>query len=126
MVAAGARQVVCQYCGATYLLDDEAQHLVFSNAEQAGYEFEKGRLRAQREQAAPRVAPAQVRVTPQAPSKPKRRTWLWVLGWIFCFPIPLTVILLTNTTVKRTLKPSVRYALVLILWLLVLMAGRSN
>lgn len=23
----------------------------------------------------------------------KRRTWLWVLGWIFCYPIPLTVLI---------------------------------
>ena len=22
-----------------------------------------------------------------------RRTWLWVLGWSFCYPIPLTILL---------------------------------
>ncbi|MBR2559339.1 MAG: hypothetical protein IKE37_02775 [Firmicutes bacterium] len=33
---------------------------------------------------------------------PKRRTWLWVLGWIFIFPVPLTVILLR----KKDMSPA--------------------
>ena len=23
---------------------------------------------------------------------PKRKTWLWVIGWIFCFPIPIMIL----------------------------------
>lgn len=37
----------------------------------------------------------------------KRRTWLWVLGWIFIFPVPLTIIISRqeklNTPLKITL-----------------------
>ena len=36
----------CQYCGTKLAVDDEVQHTQFDNAEQAGYEFEKGRQSA--------------------------------------------------------------------------------
>ena len=35
----------------------------------------------------------------------KRRTWLWVLGWIFIFPLPLTILLLR----KKQMKPIFKY-----------------
>ena len=46
--------------------------------------------------------------------KPKRKTWLWVLGWIYCFPIPLTIILLK----KKELKPILKYGIIAAAWLL--------
>ena len=46
-------------------------------------------------------------VPPQEPPK-KRRTWLWVLGWIFCFPIPLTILMLRN----KTMNPKVKYGII--------------
>ena len=52
----------------------------------------------------------------------KRRTWLWVLGWIFCFPIPLTILLLRNEKMGKPL----RYALVALLWILVIFIGSNN
>lgn len=39
----------CEYCGATLLIDDEVRHIQYDNAEEAGYQFEKGRQRAQNE-----------------------------------------------------------------------------
>lgn len=49
----------------------------------------------------------------------KRKTWLWVLGWIFIFPLPLTLIL-----VKRdTMKPIVKYGLIAIAWIFWLLLG---
>ena len=27
----------------------------------------------------------------EEPKKKKRKTWLWAIGWIFAFPIPLTL-----------------------------------
>ncbi|WP_051197267.1 TFIIB-type zinc ribbon-containing protein [Butyrivibrio sp. XBB1001] len=39
----------CEYCGAEVLIDDGIQHVKYENAEQAGYDFEKGRQRAQQE-----------------------------------------------------------------------------
>ena len=61
---------------------------------------------------------------PQEPPK-KRRTWLWVLGWIFCFPIPLTILMLRN----KTMNPKVKYGIIAagwIVYLLILLVPRNN
>ena len=41
--------ITCNYCYAKYKLDDEVQHIKYDDMEQAGYEFEKGKIRAQQE-----------------------------------------------------------------------------
>ncbi|MBP3885798.1 MAG: hypothetical protein J6D54_12805 [Olsenella sp.] len=87
------RQAKCPYCSAVFPVDDEAQHIRYDNAEQAGYEFEKGRQRAQAELDAQSTSP-QYQSEPAEPKR--RRTWLWVLGWLFAFPIPLTILVLRN------------------------------
>ncbi len=51
-VDADSKNVSCEHCGATLFIDDETQRIEVANAEQAGYEFEKGRQRAQKEGAA--------------------------------------------------------------------------
>lgn len=43
-------------------------------------------------------------VQPVQPVKPKRKTWLWVLGWIFIFPLPLTLILVKKQNINKGLK----------------------
>ncbi len=46
----GARQkAFCQYCGTELLVDQERHRIELDNAEEAGYQFEKGRQKAQRE-----------------------------------------------------------------------------
>lgn len=45
----GTEMVSCPYCKATYKLDDEAQHIKYDDMENSGYEFEKGRIKAQKE-----------------------------------------------------------------------------
>ena len=119
---ASMKRATCQYCGMSFPVDDEAQHVKFDGAEQAGYEFEKGRQRAQQEQMRQTVY-AQV---PPAQPKPKRKTWLWVLGWIFLFPVPLTIIMLKNESVKQSLNPKARYAIIAAAWLLYLAIGLSG
>ena len=49
----------------------------------------------------------------------KRKTWLWVLGWIFIFPLPLTLILLK----KKDMKPALKYGIIAIAWILYLIIG---
>lgn len=54
----------------------------------------------------------------------KRKTWLWVLGWIFIFPLPLTILLLRN----KKMKPVLKYGLIAAAWiiyLIIALAGRS-
>lgn len=49
----------------------------------------------------------------------KSKTWLWVLGWIFIFPLPLTIILVKN----KKLKPWIKYGILGIAWLIYLIFG---
>ena len=63
---------------------------------------------------------------PPAQPKPKRKTWLWVLGWLFMFPAPLTIIMLKNESVKQSLNPKVRYAIIAAAWLLYQAIGLSG
>ena len=84
---AGVRYTVCPYCSTSVMVDDGVQHVQYDNAEQAGYDFEKGRQRAQAEQRY---------YSPQYQTPRKKHTALWVLGWIFCFPIPLTILVVRS------------------------------
>ena len=52
----------------------------------------------------------------------KRKTWLWVLGWIFIFPLPLTLILLK----KKEMKPVLKYGIIAIAWILYLIVAFSG
>ncbi|MDO4364701.1 MAG: hypothetical protein Q4C99_09250 [Clostridia bacterium] len=56
---------------------------------------------------------------PKEEYKPKRKTWLWVVGWIMCFPIPLTILLLRN----KSMKPAVKYGIIIVMWLLFFAIG---
>ncbi len=55
---------------------------------------------------------------PNGKEKP-RKTWLWVLGWIFLFPLPLTLILLK----KKDMKPILKYGIIAAAWILFLVIG---
>lgn len=120
-VNAELRQAQCEHCGAALLIDDEVQHVQYDNAEEAGYKFEKGRQRAQAEV---NRSYNNVTYTPPVPKK-KRRTWLWVLGWIFIFPLPLTILLLR----KKDMKPVLKYGIIAVAWILyfvLALAGRLD
>lgn len=56
--------------------------------------------------------------------KPRRRTWLWVLGWIFIFPVPMTILLLHNKSINVVIK----YGLIAIAWFIyiVIAAGAGT
>jgi ribosomal protein L40E len=43
----------------------------------------------------------------------KRKTWLWVLGWIFIFPVPLTILMLRNQKMNKW----VRVGIIAIAWI---------
>ena len=45
-VEEGTKQIKCNYCGSNYQLDDEVTHIQYDNAQEAGYDFEKGRQKA--------------------------------------------------------------------------------
>ena len=70
-VASNARDVLCQFCGTEFKIDDEVQHVQYDNMEQSGYEFERGRIRAQQE---------------SMPKPKKKITIRTIIAWIFLFP----------------------------------------
>ena len=115
-IDADRQSAFCEYCGAQILIDDEVQHLQIDNAENAGYAFEKGRQRAQHEVCASRTVPAQ-----PAPQKKKKILW-WVLGWIFIFPIPRTIIIARN----KKLKPLIKAGIIIAAWVLYLLIGIAS
>ena len=49
-------------------------------------------------------------------------TWLWVLGWIFCFPIPLTVLIVRTPRLQNWVKA----LLIALLWAFILLIGLSG
>lgn len=114
-VDADRQSAFCEYCGAELLIDDEVQHLQIDNAESAGYAFEKGRQRAQNEAQAQRY----YTYHPQpAPKKKKKMVW-WVLGWIFIFPVPLTIIIARN----QKLKTGAKIGIIAAAWVVYLLIG---
>ena len=55
-------------------------------------------------------------VPPQEPPK-KKHTLLWVLGWLFCFPIPLTILMLR----KKDMNPKAKYGIIAAGWIVYLL-----
>ena len=118
-------KAVCEHCGATILIDDEVKRVRYENAEDAGYQFEKGRQRAMREANRLNYAENAVNaVNSQSvqPQPKKRRTWLWVLGWIFIFPVPLTILMLR----KKDMKPVLKYGIIAAAWIVYLLIAFSG
>lgn len=46
-------------------------------------------------------------------------TWLWVLGWICIFPLPLSILLLK----KKDMKPALKYGIIVVAWIIYLFIG---
>ncbi len=105
------KNLTCNYCGNNLFIDDEVQHVQFDNVEETGYQFEKGRQRAQTE--AKKLSAKQYSPIISQPTVKKRKTWLWVLGWMFIFPLPLTLLLLR----KKGKKPAWKYVIIVVAWL---------
>jgi len=53
------------------------------------------------------------------PATKERKTWLWVLGWLLIFPLPLTLILIK----KKDMKPALKYGIIAVAWLAFLGLG---
>lgn len=89
------RSCTCTSCGSPFLIDNEVQHVRYENAAEAGYQFEKGRQLAKAE-AMIRNSTAASAVKAAAESSPAKR-WLWIIGWLLIFPLPLTILMRRKT-----------------------------
>lgn len=127
---ADSKQATCEFCGAALPIDDEIPKVQLDGAEKAGYDFEKGRQKAQAEAQAEAEAATKAQVysrdeviqAAQVEKPKKRKTWLWVLGWIFIFPIPLTILMLNSPRTKN-INSKARVAIVVIGWIVYLAIG---
>lgn len=116
-----SKECICEYCGAKLLIDDETVHVKYDNAEESGYQFEKGRQRAQREAIdTAKINPDQP--MPQKQPKKKSKIWLWVLGWICIFPLPLTILMLQ----KKNMKSAIKYGIIAVAWIIYILIGFSG
>lgn len=117
------KQAHCPFCNSDVLIDDEVNHIQFDNSAAAGYEFEMGRIKAQREVARQQAEYEHERILAQQEydRKQKNLKW-WILGWIFVFPIPLTILLVKT----KKLNPIVKAILIAVLWVAVIIFGAVN
>ncbi len=110
-VKAGTKPKVCPRCGKEY----------FSHAcPDCGYTAGKAEetyvfIPAQAEPVSQKTAPQPVVVPYEKPKSNK--TWLWVLGWIFVFPVPLTILMLKNKKLPKAL----RIAIIALGWIVYLL-----
>lgn len=62
---------------------------------------------------------------PQPEAPKKKHTLLWVLGWIFCFPIPLTILILRNQKLDKKIRLGI-IAAGWIVYLLIILIPRGG
>ena len=111
-IDADEKEAVCEHCGTRILIDYEVHHVQYDNAEEAGYDFEKGRQRA--------IAEAKSQASRQNQKKTEKKgSLLLVLSWIFIFPLPLTSLIMEN----REMEKSAKYAVIILAWILYLFIG---
>ncbi len=123
-VDAENKQVKCEFCGAAFMIDDQVQHVRYDNAEEAGYQFEKGRQKAQAEAYQEQFQqPVYTIPVPQQPVKEKKHTVLWVLGWLCCFPVPVMILIWRK---KNTWSTKVKIIVTVIFWVALLLIGSAN
>lgn len=100
-VAANGNNATCGYCGTTVYLDDGSTHVhhyvKYENAVQAGYDFERGRLRAREDY-----------------NEEKHGILWWLFGWVYLFPVPLAALLRRNKNMGK----ATRAAILAVAWLI--------
>jgi len=114
-----AEKYTCSYCNTSFLLDKKTQYIQYVNAEETGYQFEKGRYRAQQEYQQDQAKNKFETYNSKKDEGKKKNLIWWILGWIVIFPVPLTVLLVRNKKIDKKL----RIAIIAIAWLLYLGIG---
>ena len=111
--------VKCTFCNTTFKIDDEVQHIKYDDMEQSGYEFEKGKIRAREEAKQARIDEKNAILQAQyEEEKRKKNLKWWIIGWIFFFPIPLTILIW-----KSKWEQKVKIIATVVLWGVLLIIG---
>ena len=101
------KEATCNYCGTVFKIDDEVKHIKYDDMEQSGYEFEKGRIRAQEEHRARRINRVEVEHV-----KRKRSIWFYILCFMF-FPFVLTYLVVKS----KKLNTPTKAVIIIVMWI---------
>ena len=115
-----AKEAHCEFCGVDFKIDDEVQHHKFDDMEQSGYEFEKGRIRAQQESRA--KSTSNNNYVPPHPQKKNNKTLWLVLAWIFLLPFTATYFIATSKKLEKKWK----IIIIVVIWVLFIIIGITN
>lgn len=97
------KDVKCTFCNTSFKIDDEVKHIKYDDMEQSGYEFEKGKIRAREEAKQAKIDEKNAILQAQyEEEKRKKNLKWWIIGWIFFFPIPLTILIWRSKWNQKT------------------------
>ncbi|MBR6025410.1 MAG: hypothetical protein IK069_01485 [Firmicutes bacterium] len=108
----GQSQVKCEYCDSVMVFNDVKKEYVTLTPEQA-QKYKDDEPKA--------VAEVKPQESASEPPKKKSHLILWILGWIFIWPLPLTKILLKKEDMNATL----RWIIIVFAWVIYLGLGRG-
>lgn len=117
-----AKYIECQYCNTKYKLDDEVQHIKYDDMEKSGYEFEKGRIRAQQEQKRAQSNYNNLNNVNNTPKKKDTKTFWLILAWIFLLPFTATYFIAQNSKLDKKKK----IVIIAIMWVIFLVIAYAN
>ena len=117
-----AKYIECQYCNTKYKLDDEVQHIKYDDMEKSGYEFEKGRIRAQQEQKQVQSNYNNLNNVNNTSKKKNNKTLWLILAWIFLLPFTATYFIAKNNKLDKKKK----IVIIAIMWVIFLGIAYAN
>lgn len=113
------KDVKCTFCNTSFKIDDEVKHIKYDDMEQSGYEFEKGKIRAREEEKNAKIDEKNAILQAQyEEEKRKKNLKWWIIGWIFFFPIPLTILIWRSKWNQKT-----KIIVTAVLWGVLLIIG---
>ncbi len=121
-VEENAQYINCQYCNTKYKLDDEVQHIKYDDMEKSGYEFEKGRIRAQQEQKRVQSNYNNLNNVNNTSKKKNNKTLWLILAWIFLLPFTATYFIAKSNKLDKKKK----LIIIAIMWVIFLVIAYAN
>ena len=117
-----AKYIECQYCNTKYKLDDEVQHIKYDDMEKSGYEFEKGRIRAQQEQKRAQSNYNNLNNVNNTSKKKNNKTLWLILAWIFLLPFTATYFIAKSNKLDKKKK----LIIIAIMWVIFLLMAYTE
>ncbi len=124
---------VCEYCGTQISYEERREqelinkqgcpkcgssNVAFNREKQGELKGKKGTIAIRNTVGVCKDCGYTWKVTDEGKSK-NSKLWLWIIGWICIFPVPLTILMLR----KKDIKPVLKYGVIVIAWLFYLLIG---